>query len=126
MRSTERTLAALKERVFLNLYLESSQTTIPLDESLSARLGINIWTIKIELERYLENSEDHEQIVEYWATALTLSWLRNLERSGHDMVDVVRRNLEQLLNKGLLETARDALMTAADDFIGRQLGEDDN
>ena len=95
---------------------------IQLDESLEARLGIGLRLIKWEL-RSLERKEGghREPVAQYWATALTMSWLETL--SNDVPVEEAYANLGQVLVQGLSEDACDKLLQDAKDFIARELPE---
>jgi hypothetical protein len=52
--------------------ISCGDAVIPLDESLEMRLGINLVVIETEAKKLWEG----DSIIEYWATALTLLWVK--------------------------------------------------
>ena len=97
--------------------------SVPLDESLAARIGISLPLIKLKqqsLEGEPEGFQTH--IDEPWAIALTLTFLEYLGTSNDGVpVKDASANLGQLLSVRVSEHAHQELLQFAEDFICEQL-----
>lgn len=95
-------------------------TAIPLDKSLEMRLRINLAAIKAELKK----PGGGEAITKYWATVLTLSWVRwvsPLDGLPDDALDKVKETLNKLLD-ALSDDDYNRSMKASEEFIEYNLG----